>query len=221
MTNNKTNFHWYGSLESMSVTASNMIVFGAENLKRASVIQHLDLLKQAVRDREAGQISAMDFNHIIHPFIFEKYTDLVKICLFFENYMKAQLIGNGFLIHKINKVNGCESIASKQQKTPISTKELHDTLPFDIDKENNFIYHEALSNQTLPINLFLNKEKYIELIQLPENIRRFLLALSEKRNELHFISVLEFEMSLSYLNDLDLINHFVNRIFEQSINPGK
>ena len=191
MKNNRTNFHWYGSLQSMSETASNMIAFGAENLKRASVIKHLDLLKQVIKDRELAMISKEDFNEIIHPFIFEKFTDLVKICLFFENYMKAQLIGNGFLIHKINKIKGCEAITLKQQKEPISTRDLHDVLPFKVDTAD-YIYHQALSNQTLTIGLLLTREEYQKVINLTEHFRKMVKELSEKRNELHFTSVLEF-----------------------------
>ncbi|CAH0265793.1 MULTISPECIES: hypothetical protein [unclassified Pedobacter] len=208
----KPNFQWYASPETMQETYNTMIIFGAEHFKSALVIQKLEALKQLIKDRKEGNVPDQVFHDYIGQFFFEKLTDAFKICLFFENYMKAVLLINGFLIHKLNKGKGYDSLANQQGKKPIKVHELHLLKAFDIDQAAGTIHHDGLSTQTLMMGTMLDKKNYSCVILLPESINNFLRKLVEKRNELHFITEWSFEMSESYLNQLDAANNFVDNI---------
>lgn len=208
----KPNFQWYASPETMQETYSSMIIFGAEHFKSALVIQKLEALKKLIKDRKDGNVPDQVFHDYMGQFFFEKLTDAFKICLFFENYMKAVLLINGFLIHKLNKGKGYDLLANQQGKRPIKVNELHLLKAFDIDQAAGTIHHDGLSTQTLMMGTMLDKKNYSSVILLPESINNFLRKLVEKRNELHFITEWSFEMSEGYLNQLDAANNFVDNI---------
>ncbi|RZJ92303.1 MAG: hypothetical protein EOO20_02305 [Chryseobacterium sp.] len=209
---NRTNFYWYASPETILETTNSMIIFSAENFNRALVIERLDELKKMLKDHKEGLVAPLDFQQFMIPFIFEKVIDLFKVCLFFENYMKAELMNKGFLIHQVNKVLNCDELAKKQYNEPVSARELHDVLEFQIDKEAKTIFHDALSSQTLTMKVLLGK-KYLEVIDLPIAIATSLKILVKQRNELHVISEWTYQMSTAYIGQMEEIKGFVNKLF--------
>lgn len=61
----------------------------------------------------------------IMEFSFKYLIDFVRILIFFENYMKAELIVKGFTIHLIKKEDlNFKSLAKEQISKPITVKEI-------------------------------------------------------------------------------------------------
>jgi hypothetical protein len=90
--NTKHNFYYYLDKETIDETAIKLIVFGGEVFKRALIIKNLLPLKDAVIKRDNNQISKSEFVKIAEPFFIENLIDAIRICIFFENYMKSTLI---------------------------------------------------------------------------------------------------------------------------------
>ena len=143
------------------------------------------------------------------PFIFESYTDAFKICVFFENYLKARLLQCGYIIHKIKDNESYASLSKKQQKQPISLTDLltHDKESLNLSKE--VILNSSLTNCTLTISTMF-KIKYNEIIRLPNDILETVKYITNKRNEIHFLNDWEFTISTSFLNNLEILLSFVN-----------
>lgn len=213
-------FSWYYNPDTINETCTTMVLFGAEHFKRAYVIQHLSELKQKVHERKNNLALESDFHDFMKDFFFEKITDAIKICMFFENYMKAMLISHDYLIHTIAKEKGCDELERLQKKRPIKTKEFHDMKNFEVNEQPLSVHHDALTSHTLNFSTLLLKEKYQQVIKLPLEIRDLLKVLMDQRNAHHFISEWTFELSESYLDNLDFANQFVDELVSRYVpNP--
>jgi hypothetical protein len=215
------NFPWYYNPETIDTTSAAMVIFGAEHFKRAFVIQHLDALKLKVHERNNNLPPESDFHDFMKDFFFEKITDAIKICMFFENYMKAVLLSLDYLIHTIQKGKGCDELEKQQKKRPVKTKEFHDTQNFAVNEQQMSVHHEALTNHTLSFSTLLLKEKYQEVINLPQDLRDLLKVLMDQRNAHHFISEWTFESSEQYLDRLTRANQFVDELLSRYVSKKK
>lgn len=210
-------FSWYYNPDTINETSTAMVLFGAEHFKWAYVIQHLNELKQKVHERKHNLAPENEFHDFMKDFFFEKITDAIKICMFFENYMKAVLLSHGYLFHSIAKGKGCDELERQQKKRPIKTKEFHDKENFKVNEQLLTVHHEALTSHTLNFSTLLLKQQYQQAINLPLEIRDLLKVLMDQRNEHHFICGWTFELSEPYLEKLDLANHFVDELVARCI----
>jgi len=212
----KLNFPSYYSPETINETTQAMVLFGAEHFRRAYIVMHLDKLKQHVHDQKLKLKSDLEFHTFINDFFFETLTDAIKICIFFENYMKAVLLSKDYLIHKIGRNKGCEELEQQQKKRPVTTFEFHSVKNFDICHDQKTVQHTALTNQTLTFSTLLS-DPYQQVIGLPDTLKYFLHKLAAERNELHFISSWQFEISDSRLDQLTEAKNFVDDLVSRYI----
>jgi hypothetical protein len=200
----------------MQETSASLIAFGAGVFKQAKVINQLDLLKHLTNGLDSGRIHPIDPSVI--EFGFEQLIDSIKIIIFFENYMKAELIARGFCIHLINKdVAGFTHLVKEQFKRPVLVREMHDILPFEVDETAKTIFHDALKENTLSFKVLVGLN-YVKYYRFDQGILDFIIDLNKKRNHLHLYKDISFELSQELISKIEIVNDFVDQVV-QMIQP--
>jgi hypothetical protein len=212
----KTNLWIYADKSEQSKTAFQILIFGADIFKRAKSIRDYNKLKKIKKGLDSGLISPQETN--IEDFILEYLIDCVRFMIFFENYMKAKLIEGDFCIHVI-KGNQPEfkTLANQQKSRPIRLREIHDIENFIIDRENRTIYHNALLDKTVGVKELLKYAKKGLYFNLESTIINLFKGINEYRNMLHFRDTIEFELSETFLTELEKLNQFVDKVINEKI----
>lgn len=183
--------------------AGALFVFGMERFKGARIIEGLPQLEATYRHYKAGIISLDMAAKSLAPFMWDWLIDEIRICLFFENFMKGELLLKGYVIHQFKDSSNDKSsrigqLIKRQQKQPISKSQL---LAEEVKS------HE-LHGKTITMELML-RPSYQELIRLPSDVLRVVKRMNENRNKLHFASEAGGELGESLLGDLKLLDAFV------------
>lgn len=197
-------------------TAINLVIFGANTFRDAEIIKRIDELEAKLVSLEKG----------LHPkkveindFIFSYLIDTIKIVLFFENYFKAELIINNFCVHKISNNNPLYMDLRKDQfKRPINIDEINQIAPFNIDKINKEITHQSIERNTLGFSNLIASEEYLKFYKIDRELITFLKNLNESRNEIHFLTGLNFDLSAKKLDELKKTNNFVQDTLNRFMN---
>lgn len=114
----------YSTDEKMRQTSAELVIFGAGVFKRAKIVHDFHQLSALKIEQDKNRNPSIDQQ--LMEFIFEYLVDCVRITIFFENYMKAELLANGFCIHQIKKDHeNFKELAKKQRKAPIRLEEIH------------------------------------------------------------------------------------------------
>lgn len=210
----KTNLWFYHDQAEKSRTAGRITIFGAEIFKRAKIIRDIERLK-AIQNNE---INFDPFE--MREFIFEYVNDCVKIILFFENYMKAELIMNDICVHRINKdINEFELLAKKQFNEPVSIKEIDSIESFKVNESEKISSHRAINVITIGMKEMINNRKYLDYFSFDSKIIKFLRFLNIERNRLHFLNSAYFNLSEDKICELVMINSFIEKIVTEKLKP--
>ncbi len=212
----QANFWIYANSSEQYKVSASLIVFGAETFKRAKIIQDINQLKYICSSLDNNKMSPQ--NTIINDFIFEYLIDCIKILIFFENYMKAELITGGFCVHKIKKdFEEYKDLSKKQYREPITLKEIHSIEPFVINESTKTIFHKAISETTLGFKELVSSKNYISYYEFDTSILDFLKEINSYRNRLHFNESIDFKLSMTLIDNLENLNHFVDKMLQNRI----
>ena len=207
----KNNLWLYADKGSQTYAAGSLIVFGAENFKRAKIVADFHKLKLCNDAMQQG----IEYDRIglAHEFFWEYLIDCVKILIFFEGYMKAELIVQNFCVHSIN-TDGTyphlKSLARQQRSRPITLDEIQALESFIVDKQTETITNGGLKETTIGLNTLLTP-KYRAHYQFDSFITDALLHFNETRNQLHFNTTVEFQLSGLLIERIRQLNEFVDR----------
>ncbi|MGF7081598.1 hypothetical protein [Mucilaginibacter sp. UYCu711] len=139
-------------------------------------------------DEYAKQLSANERTEIYwNASYYEKLIDYIKICVAYENYNKAMLIRNGYLVHQLKKTSQ-NSTLYNLQKSGVPIK-INDFLAITnvINGPSEHLIFEGLPNHLPTINFSTTLSKaYQSIIGLDEIFIYQLKEINEKRNRLHF-----------------------------------
>lgn len=213
----KSNFWMYAGNQEQQETAAALVVFGAEVFRRAKLIRDIDLLKQIRLGLDEQDISALPPpNSHITEFSFEYLMDCVRILIFFENYMKAELIVRNFCVHSINREHPkFKDLAKAQLKRPISIPEIIEMEAFAVNKAEKWIAHPAIKETTLSISTLLSAPEYLKNYQLTKNLIDYLKEINAYRNQLHLHYNVEFKLSEDFINRIEELITFVKLILKR------
>lgn len=190
-------------------TGANLIAFGLEILYRAKCIRGINELKLILEKINRKEIYPND-NRIIE-FIEEYLIDCIRILIFFENYMKAELLVNDYCIHVINKnVNGFKNLAKAQSRRPIKLEEINNIEMFLVDDQSNTINHIALQGKTIELSKLLGSKKYTSIYSFDKSILEIVKKLNKYRNSLHLNYSIDYQLTQNTINDLEKIIQFAN-----------
>jgi hypothetical protein len=207
----KPNFWLYYNKASQSHVAGSLIRFGAEAAARANIIQGLDFLKKCNKALQAQQDYDRDL--VVHRFALDYIVDSIRILMFFENYMKAELVINNFCVHQVDKSNAnrldLKVLAKRQDEQPITVDEVQQVEQFVIDAQANIVNNAGLKETTIGVNTLL-KPKYLDLYAFDDEILIAVKKLNVLRNKLHLSDSIEFELSNQFVDDIERIWSFIN-----------
>jgi hypothetical protein len=204
----KHNFWIYATTEEQSKTAASLIFFGTEVFKRAKCIREIDVLKNVLLRINSKSIHPK--NAELEEFFFEYLIDCIRFLIFFENYMKAELIMKGYCIHLIDKnCPGFENLAKEQHSRPIKLDEIHVIKNFIINEEIKTIYHNAIKFNTIGIKELL-ESAYKSNYNFTPTLISIIQKLNSYRNTLHFFEIIEFQLTEELIANLEFMNNFVD-----------
>lgn len=145
---------------------------------RVYVFKHFEAFSKSFRDNPPEE-----YWNGLH---YENLIDSIKICIAFENYNKAILLKNGFMVHQIKASKQNKTLAEKQLNEPILIEEFMVNNSFIKDEKSGRWYLDGLANF---ITISLKKtleESYQEIIKLDDAFVHFLKGMNQRRNRLHF-----------------------------------
>ncbi len=196
-------------------TAGSLVVFGAETIGRAKVLAGLHILEEC--NKLLQQNLPYNQNALAQEFIFDYLIDCVRILIFFEGYMKAELILKNFCVHNINKEGAYQhltTLANQQKKRPIDLGEIQLVEPFIVDTQANTIEHGGIKETTLSINILLGP-KYRLHYQLDDILIEDIKYFNNLRNKLHFNHTAEFQLSTAFIDRLKRVRTFLDITLER------
>jgi hypothetical protein len=207
----KPNLWLYSSWEEMNKAAASLITFGADVFQRAKLIRDMEFLKSIRLELDKENTTPPTLTKEIMEFSFEYLIDCVRILIFFENYMKAELIVKGFTVHLIKKEDlDFKSLAKEQFWKPIKVKEIAAIKDFEIDQAEKKITHTSLKNTTLGYNVLTGSIEYLKHYQLTDSMVSFLKKINAYRNKLHLHDNVEFSLSEEFIDNIEELKRFVS-----------
>ncbi len=151
---------------------------------------------------------------------YEKLTDYIKISIAFENFNKAILIENGYLVHKLKKTTNTKELYKRQiNGQPIRIEELKSNCCFIKDSPISKYYLDGLQKgfPTISYSETLN-ENYQSIISLDSELLYRLKEINGLRNKLHFFT--DFKGALehdSYIKKWTFIKDMTTKTIEGKI----
>lgn len=204
------NLNYYFNEKERSSTCSSLVTLSSDILGKAKMIEQLDRFYSFLERKYTEPTE--DQKDFISSYMFEHIVDLVRILIFCENYMKAELIINGFCIHKIKKeLSEFKNLAKDQYSRPVTIKEIHDIENFKRIDEST-VTHKALKNTTLGIKELINSEAYTKYYEFEKSDLIAIKEIADKRNSLHFTNSLEISISRSFLDSVKRLDEFSKEI---------
>lgn len=215
-----TNLWIYSTNEEISQTAGSLLVFGAEVFYSAQIIEKLDIFESITHKLNKGEVP-IDSNEL-NNFIFSYLTDSISILIFFENFMKAELLIKGYCVHRIKKdLPKFKDLAKRQFKEPILMQDINAIEPFEINIQEKAMFHRAIKESTIGMKELMSSAKYLDNYQLSEEIINFIRELTRYRNKLHFHDTINFTASLEKVSILKTIKEFVTDTIQNRINSRR
>ncbi len=173
----KPNLWIYSTQETISQTAASLIVFGAGIFHKAKIIKDLDLLEEIAKGLD-NQSSPPNINEL-NEFLFSYLTDSISVLIFFENYMKAELIMKEYCVHQLKKdIPEFKDVAKRQFFEPISIDEINSIEPFEIYAEREEIFHRGIKETTIGMKELIGSQSYLNNYQLSDEILNFVKELT-------------------------------------------
>lgn len=198
-------------------TAQGLVLFGYQNLKGAYLVQQFGKLEELLNMKESGEMEGTAMKEEMLPFLLENLIDAVKICIFFENYMKAVLISKGFLVHEIVRDKVTPSLSEEQKKRPVSLLEFSTIENFNLSADQKTLTHPKLLDKTITITAMIYKEQYIKAIGLPADVLKTVIFINDQRNKLHFAPDWTLSLSRSFLKELKRLFDFADMVFNSML----
>ena len=134
-----------------------------------------------------GMISDLPMPHtpLMNRKLVCRNLEYLKIGCGFELYLKANLLSQGFIIHKLEKNPSgayCQ-LEKKQQKNPILISELLGIDGFRFDGNENFL--PGLTEDSLRFSTLINKEGYTKKLDISKQLQVIIKYYREMRNQTH------------------------------------
>lgn len=215
----KPNLWIYSTPEIINRTAASLVVFGAEIFHRAKIIRELDSLESITKGLDNKSIQPN--NEELSEFIFSHLLDTICILIFFENYMKAELMIKGFCVHQLNSyIPGFKEIARRQFSEPILMKDINSIEPFEINKEKENIFHRGIKETTIGLKELIGSKEYLCHYQFSEEVLNFIKEATIFRNKLHFHDSIEFYTSMEKISTLKNLKAFVDETMGKVIHSA-
>lgn len=189
-----------------------LMTFGYKQFVSTKRFEKLETIKKL--SEEFNPNKPPDFN-LISDLAFETLLDSIKITICFENFIKALLIPNGLVIHKLDK-SIFTTLSKKQFTEPVSVKEVllvkdWETMP-NIDLPQVWMKKQikGIGKNTIGMKEMLS-EGYLKPLGIPDKIIKLCTPYFQYRNNLHLYSGEFLSFTKSDYKDFVEIIEFINR----------
>jgi hypothetical protein len=202
--------NWYVNFDEKGRVVLNLIRVGADVFSKAKLIQDLDAFSYACS--LVNSYKDDDYQALMLPFVDEYLVDSVRVCLFFENYMKARLIERRCIVHEVKDT--LMHLRKAQGKRPISFDELVAIEPFtDVGGMN--VIHTCLKQKTIGPGTLFEQKEYRDVVDIPAHFYPTLITMKEDRNRLHFMTCRELAHNENFITVLGEMKVFVQSAVRQ------
>lgn len=196
--------NWYVNIDDKGRTVLNLVRVGADVFSKAKLIQEYDEFAQACSLVNLG--GGDDYQARMLPFVDEYLVDSVRVCLFFENYMKARLIERRRIVHEVKDT--LPELRKAQKKRPISFDELVAIAPFT-DAGGMNVIHTGLKQMTVGAKTLFEQKDYRDVVDIPAHFYPTLMTMTKDRNRLHFMNYRELGHNENFITVLGEMKAFV------------
>ncbi len=184
----------YNSIKDAIHVARGCLHLSIRAIDRPLVIQNIDkLLKLSKRCEE---INFSDNPKLQQEFrklrlqmrsLMDHYTDNLLIVAAYENYLKAKLLIEGYLIHLINyNQEEYKSMSRRQKEHPVKISDIDEITDINSHKCQDGLVYKSLIDKTITISMLLNRN-YVKATGLPDSIVDILKSSVTERNKLHYL----------------------------------
>lgn len=184
----------YNSIKDAIHVARGCLHLSIRAIDRALVIQNIDkLLKLSKRCEE---INFSDNPKLQQEFrklrlqmrsLMDHYTDNLLIVAAYENYLKAKLLIEGYLIHRINyNQEEYKSMSRRQKEHPVKISDIDEITDINSHKCQDGLVYKSLLDATLTISTLLSPN-YVKATGLPVSVVNILISSVKERNKLHYL----------------------------------
>lgn len=195
--------------------AANLINNGTGHFESTYVFRNSGKLKSITEGiAENKEINIEE----VTEFTKNSLIDDIKICLCFENYFKALLLMQNFIVHNLvsKKLNG---LGSDQRHKPMEVGSLNNLWieRSEITEQGvEFKSHtiEGIIETTISLSTILNSEEYCKHLGVSEVILRILNLKNKSRNKLHLHVSHSTEFTLDTYEEFLALAHQVSNIFD-------
>lgn len=178
----------------------SLVTFGFTNFFKISRIKKFAILSDFIKSGEYKDFEKRQrFINENADIATNSLLDYVLICISFENYFKAKLLQNGFLIHEVIKDKNPE-LFKRQKKQPIESSLVH------FEKKDEC---SELKENTLNYGLLLRNQEYNKYYNLDSMTLNYLDKINTKRNSLHLYMSENFEFSNAEVNNLENLKKII------------
>ena len=160
--------------------ASELLHFGIKQFKKTI---HSTKVNELLADLESARDKGI-FGGCLLGLTSDALIEYTRIIVCFQNYMFAKLLVEGYLVHKIDS-NIFRSLAKKQQSKPAKITDFAGHSSYEMNSKEYIILRGLKKDETLNFSTLL-KEKYQEIIKLPQIIQATLKDYNRVRNFQHF-----------------------------------
>ncbi len=193
----------YFTIANPRYLALNLIKFGVVAIENMSIVKDYELYQRVM----IQQCTIEETKSVIAEYIY----DIIKLTTAYENFMKAKLLINNYLVHTISTDKRFKDLKKKQYDQPISVPELTSIEKFYSDRSRMMYVSNGIINKTLTLSSML-KKGYQEVIKMPDEIVEYIAEYNAYRNHLHFYYVGKLEIGEGPINKLLAVRNYAKDV---------
>jgi hypothetical protein len=137
--------------------------------------------------------------------------DATRICICFENFLKAELILKQLIIHQLSKkhlANAHKYLFYDQEKRPIKVSEIKQAEGYG--KKRKILEFKSLKNKTINLSTLISMPGYTSKFRLPKLFFSALSRINDQRNSLHFLTVASSAYDQGVFDELNCLKTIFN-----------
>lgn len=192
--------------------ATNLITFGIEQFVTTYRYQNLPVIRKICERLKPG--TPPDLN-LVKDLAFNQLIDSIKISICFENFLKALLLVNGYVIHKLDK-DIFPDLSKEQYKKPVEFKNVKAIKDWEINPsiktaiEGLNLQIKGIGDYTLGMKELL-KSSYLSVTNIDLKIIEICKPYFVYRNNLHYYLSEYVSISKNDFDNFCLVIDFLNK----------
>lgn len=206
---------YHNQINAMSLSL-NLLEFAYFQFKSTYLYQNQEQLREICEINQGTLVAVRN----VEGFVKNALMDDIKISICFENFIKAFLLANYYVVHEIDR-NILPELWKTQKECPLIFTDILKDVPWTennkIDCQDSQLKNQirGIKSKTLSYSLILSGTRYQELHKIDPEIIDLLKIINDKRNELHLQSALQFQITNSSYSNFCKLNKYLEKNINQ------